>query len=619
MENKQIPRELISKIIADANIVDVISEFVNLNKKGNNYVGLCPFHEDSSPSFTVSPQKQIFKCFPCGAAGNVVTFLERFKNWNFIQAVEFLAQKQGNDFDFSAYKNNRQINTYSQEDLEIIDLLSVTNSFYKVQLLTSPQAQEYLKSRNLDDAALRDKFDIGFAPKSKTLEYLKSLNYSSGSMLKAGLINSDLHELFWDRVTFGIRNQYGDLVGFSARSIQKDPQAKYVNSPATKLFNKSQILYNYHNAKESIQSKKEVIIVEGFMDAIALYKAGIPNVVALMGTALTKEHLNLIKNNKVILFLDNDNAGIDAALRTTAILLQNNFTVSLIDNHYSKDADEILNTYGSDVLVDLIKTQRVSAINFVYDKLKIKYKVAEIKDYEVFSQFIQVLSNYLTLFDIDQQKYIASLLEKEFNYVLDIALSPHHSAGSNTQNNITQVDFRTTPNYAKKIELLTNQTRFNLLVKAMGNPNILQILKNNKDVAIIFSKPENIKNLFEQTLNLDDSLSENQVFEIIHSQASELLERIDFNKEINNYIIKEFIQNKFKEIQCIDGCSIPLQPLIAEQVDEWNKFKNFLYPEEKGLKAPGYIQDQIALLQKYNKEIKQLQIPSDKSKADGED
>ncbi|MHA3859331.1 DNA primase [Mycoplasma sp. Z463D] len=599
MESRRIPTELVNQIITSSNIVDVISEFINLTKKGNNYVGICPFHEDSTPSFTVSPQKQIFKCFPCGASGNVVGFIQRIKNWNFIQAIEYLAQQAGITYDFSSYKNNENISTYSQETLELIDLLSITNSYYKVQVLTSQPALEYLKHRGLDDIALREKFDIGYAPKNKTLEYLKSLNYDTSLMLKAGLINNDLHELFWDRVTFGIRNEFNELVGFSARSIEAHPAAKYVNSPATELFNKSKILYNFNNAKEAIASKKEVIIVEGFMDAIALYKAGITNVVALMGVALTKEHLNLIKNNKVILFLDNDAAGIDAALRTVKLLLENNFSVSLIENNYSKDADEILNTYGAETLVDLIKNSQVSAVNFIYEKLKLKHKVDEIKDYEAFSKFILVLKSYIDLLDYEQQKYIASLLLSQYNYTLEIKVSENHPVYEFYNPNNFTTDYKNTRNYQEKLNLLTNQNRLALLIRAMSNENILELLKSTSDVGLLFVKPENIKELYEYTIKLENKQDADAIFAKIKDSINSMLNTIDNDSEINNAIIKDYIDENIQQAQIKNGSSIPLQPILSEQVTEWEKFKNFLYPETGNIPVPTYIQDQISLLIKY--------------------
>ncbi|MFV8459236.1 DNA primase [Mycoplasma sp. CR] len=601
MENKRIPTELVNQIITNSNIVDVISEFINLTKKGNNYVGLCPFHEDSTPSFTVSPQKQIFKCFPCGASGNVVGFLQRLKNWNFIQALEFLAQQAGIEYDFESFKERAQTHLYSQETLELIDLLAITNSYYKVQVLTNPPALEYLKVRKLDDATIREKFDIGYAPKNKTLEYLKSLNYDTGLMLKAGLINSDLHELFWDRVTFGIRNEFNELVGFSARSIEAHPVAKYVNSPATDLFNKSKILYNFNNAKEAIASKKEVIIVEGFIDAIALYKAGFENVVALMGVALTKEHLNLIKNNKVILFLDNDNAGIDAALRTIKILWEHNFVVALINNNYSKDADEILNSYGTEVLVDLIKNSQISAVNFIYEKLKLKHKVDTLKDYEAFSKFIQVLKSYIDLLDYEQQKYIASLLQSEYNYTLLIKQQQPETHYDTYNPNYNNVNYKQSRTYQDKIALLTNQNRMAFLIRAMSNENILDLLKSTSDVALIFAQPENIKDLYEYTVTLENQQDANAIFNKIKDELNLMLNTIDTDEQTNELIIKEYIAENVNQAQVNNGSSIPLQTVLSEQVAEWEKFKNFAYPETGKIPVPTYIQDQISLLINYKR------------------
>ncbi|SJZ42714.1 DNA primase [Mycoplasmopsis verecunda] len=595
MENKRIPSELVNQIISNSNIVEIISEFISLSKKGNNYIGLCPFHEDSSPSFTISPQKQIFKCFPCGASGNVISFLEKIKNWNFIQSLEFLAQKQGIEFDFTSFKNDDKTKYYSQETVELVDILSIANYFYKVEVLKSTSANEYLKKRKLDDLNIREKFDIGYAPKNKIVDYLKKLGYDSNLMLKAGLINSELNELFWDRITFGIRNEYGDLVGFSGRTLDSSSTSKYVNSPATHLFNKSKILYNFNNAKDNINSKKEVIIVEGFMDAIALDKAGIHNVVALMGTALTKEHLNLIKRNKVILFLDNDTAGIEATLRTLKLLLENGFSASVINNTYLKDADEILNNYGKETLIDLINNNQVSSVNFIYEKLKAKHKVDQIQDYESFSKFIQILQAYINLFNDEQKEYISSLLSKEFNYSLKYQLKENQ----NIYHEIPQkqnIDFRNTQWYRNKIELLANQNRLSLLIRAMSNQYILEIIKATNDVSLLFTKPDSIKNLYEYTIQLNEVKDPNEIYKMIYPELNIMLNSIDYNDEINAKIIKEYVNDTVLEANKLSSFTIPLQPYAIEQVAEWEKYKNILYAGANANAVPPFIQDQISLL-----------------------
>ncbi|WP_334687518.1 DNA primase [Mycoplasmopsis cynos] len=303
MDFKKINEEILNSI----DIVNLISSYISLTKKGNNYIGLCPFHQDTTPSFTISPIKKIYKCFSCSESGNAITFVKKYLNKNYYQSLEFLAKELNLNYDFSAFLNSH-LPQMTDEELEITEALNVVNAFYKIQIFKNSKAQEYLASRNLLDDELRKKFDIDYAPENELIEYFsQNTELDKKILFQAGLINDNFKEIFKNRITFGIRNSY-NIVGFSARVLNNQQKPKYLNSPETKLFNKSQILYNFFNAKEHIEKNKEVIIVEGFMDVIALDKVGIYNSVALMGAALTLEHLQLIKKYQIALFLDNDEA-----------------------------------------------------------------------------------------------------------------------------------------------------------------------------------------------------------------------------------------------------------------------------------------------------------------------
>ncbi|RIV16715.1 DNA primase [Mycoplasmopsis gallopavonis] len=433
---KFIPKEIIDEIKNNINIVDLISESIPLNKKGNNYLGLCPFHQDTKPSFTVSESKGIYKCFACGESGDSIKFLTKYKGISYIDALEVLAQKIGLNFDFQAIKKTRVIQRNEQDEATLW-ILDTTNNFYKSRVILSKEALSYLKTRKLDEIVIRDKFDIGFASQNEIVDYFKKINVSQEQLVQAGLLNSEFNHIFWNRITFAIRNEFGEVVGFSARALNQTSSAKYINSPETHLFKKSHLLYNYQNAKEAINSKKQIIIVEGFMDVIALYRAGIENVVAIMGTALTKDHLKLIKNHEVIMFLDGDNAGINATIKSIKTLLASRNTVNVVINNLGKDPDEILNHFGKEKLINLLHENQKSAPDFAYDFIVKKHNLDQKIDFNNINAAASELINLFSDANEDIRNYINAKFEHKFNTKLTFK-STNFNLENNLWNNFTQ-------------------------------------------------------------------------------------------------------------------------------------------------------------------------------------
>ncbi|VEU70234.1 DNA primase [Mycoplasmopsis glycophila] len=531
-----IPKEFINSIQKQSNIVDVISEFLSLQKRGNNYIGLCPFHQDNTPSFTVNEAKQIYKCFACNESGNVVTFLTKMKGYSFIEAIEFLAQKLNIDFDFESYKKSN-ISKYNEQDLEIIETLSLANNFFKTKVLTSKSAKDYLNKRKLDDISIRNQFDIGYAKNNSLITYFEKSNISEKQLIEAGLLNSDLRQLFWDRITFGIRNEYGDIVGFSARALNNS-QAKYINSPETHLFKKSELLYNYHNAKNEIQAKKSIIIVEGFMDVIALYKAEIFNVVGLMGTALTQKHIRLLKKYEVNLFLDNDNAGQEATFKSIEILFKANISnVKIIINHLSKDPDEILQNEGKEKLLEILQNKK-SAVDFIYDFLLRKFNLLDHIDFDLVQKAANELIRIFSYSSDEIQNYIAEKFYKETNYKLLFVnkqiqdeLVPNEIPDyvlNEAPSHFDQYYFKTEldQKYAKKVsksiiasvaEKLHKPLNFTLLIYLIKFPRIYESLIENESKDAIYALLADDLDIF---LNIEE------YYENINSQTPSLREAI---------------------------------------------------------------------------------------------
>lgn len=383
----------IDNIRASANIVDVISSYLPLTQRGKNYFGVCPFHEDHSPSMSVSTEKQIYKCFSCGASGNVFTFVKDYENVSFMEAVKIVADKCGINFIAKSAPVKTMNNNYKKE-YEIMDLAL---KFYQNNLNTElgNAAKQYLLDRKLTETTIKE-FDLGLAlDKEYSLnKLLLNKKYEIEDLLELGLINRNgeyINDTFKNRIIFPIHNLEGNVIGFTGRIYEKSDQAKYMNSKESKIFKKGQILFNYHRAKNEIKKKKEVIIVEGNMDAIRMYTSGIKNVIALMGTSLTKDQVEIIKNlrAKVILMFDNDDAGEIATYANGNILASAGIEPFIVRLSGEKDPDEYIIKNG----VDAILTNIRSPISFLDFKLKYLRKNKDLKNTNDLVEYIKEMIN----------------------------------------------------------------------------------------------------------------------------------------------------------------------------------------------------------------------------------
>lgn len=361
----------LENIRKNANIVDIISSYIPLTQKGKNYFGVCPFHEDHSPSMSVSEEKQIYKCFSCGASGNVFTFVSEYENVKFIDAVKIVAEKCGLIFKGTA-KAKSKVKT-NKAEYEIMDL---SLKYYQNNLNTElgKSAKEYLNIRKLSNEDIKE-FDIGLALDNNHPLHSILINkkYNIETLVNLGLVNRNgkyLNDVFTNRIIFPIHNLEGDVIGFTGRIYRNEDkeQAKYLNSRETIIFKKGQILFNYHRARKEIARKKEVIIVEGNMDAIRMSSSGIKNVIALMGTSLTKEQVEIIKKlrAKIILMFDNDKAGETATYANGNILVSAGLNPFVVRLSGEKDPDEYIIKNGIEAILDNIK----NPISFLEFKLK---------------------------------------------------------------------------------------------------------------------------------------------------------------------------------------------------------------------------------------------------------
>lgn len=344
--------DLIEEVRQKNDIVDVISGYVKLQKKGSSYFGLCPFHNEKSPSFSVSRGKQMYYCFGCGAGGNVFTFIMEYENYSFVEAFKMLAERAGVDIPEVEYSKEAK----ERADLKatLLEINKLAAKYFYAQLKTEQGklAHTYLTGRGLSEETITA-FGLGYSNKysDDLYRYLKTKGYKDELLVKAGLISVDerhgAHDKFWNRVMFPIMDVNNRVIGFGGR-VMGDAKPKYLNSPETEVFDKSRNLYGLNRARTS--RKPYFLICEGYMDVISLHQAGFTNAVASLGTALTTGHASLIKRyvNEVYLTYDSDEAGTRAALRAMPILKEAGITAKIIRMEPYKDPDEFIKNLGTE-------------------------------------------------------------------------------------------------------------------------------------------------------------------------------------------------------------------------------------------------------------------------------
>lgn len=360
----KISDELIHKIKDSNDIVDTIGSYLPLTQKGKNFFAVCPFHDDHSPSMSISKEKQIFKCFVCGHTGNSISFVQDYLGISFVEALEVLAKNA--HIDLKLDKKDNVNSPYK----DMYSLYNIALSYYKNNLNSKEgeEARKYLEKRKLDKDTI-NYFDIGLSLSGGLSEGL-SKKYSENLLEEAGLSNNG-KDVFINRIMFTIKDNEGNPAGFSGRKYDDSDAPKYVNSKETPIFKKGNILYNYYNAKNDIKKKKEIIISEGFMEVIRCHTIGIDNVVALMGTSFTKDHLAVIKKDKVdvVLNLDQDEAGKIATIQIGKLLMKEGISPTVIIFSKYKDADELIVYEGAEAFINAYE-KRVNFIDFELDYLK---------------------------------------------------------------------------------------------------------------------------------------------------------------------------------------------------------------------------------------------------------
>lgn len=434
------PPEVIDEIRSANDIVDVIGQYVKLKRSGSSYVGLCPFHNEKTPSFHVNADKQFFHCFGCGVGGDVFGFTMKYGNYSYPDAVKVLADR----VNYTLPEPEMTADIVKKRELKqsLYEIHKIAARFYYDQLISDNgrRAVEYLDSRQVKLGA-RKKFGLGYSPiaRGALYEELKNKGFSDYTILKSGLVtkkdNGVFYDKFFNRLMFPIIDVYGNIIGFGGR-ILGDGQPKYLNSPETDIFNKSRNLYNLNNAKQT--KLREFILVEGYMDAIAIYQAGFKNVVASLGTAFNENHAKVLKSyaDSVILLFDSDDAGVKAVLRAIPVLKSSGLKIKVLQVHDAKDPDEFIKKFGSSEFGELLRTAK-NHIIFQAEYLRKKYNFDIIDDRISFSKDI---ANLLSA--VDSPIEISAYL-KEISKISQIDLESIQNEISKLNNGVSVVRMAT--------------------------------------------------------------------------------------------------------------------------------------------------------------------------------
>ena len=407
-----IKKESIENLKNNLDVVDIVSQYIELKKSGANFKACCPFHGETTPSFVVSPAKQIYHCFGCGVGGDSIKFVMEYEKLTYPETIEKLASM--NNFTLEYEENSSE----KKQDTRVIEEV---NKFYQKLFVSNPTVKDYIHQRGISDFSV-EKFEIGYAPISAdTINFLKSNHYNLTDAIDLGIIDTGtngLYSRFIERITFPIYSISGKLVGFGGRTITGH-NAKYVNSPQTKLFNKSKLLYGYQIAKEHIYKKNQIIVCEGYLDVIMLHQAGFNTAVATLGTALTADHLPLLRRGepKVILAYDGDKAGLAAAFKASVMLSQSEFEGGVIIFADGMDPADMVNKNKVEELNEIFANP-ISFTPYAIDYIISKYDINDANQKQkALIESNEYLKSLGLIYQDEYKRYLAQKLNIRENLI----------------------------------------------------------------------------------------------------------------------------------------------------------------------------------------------------------
>ena len=523
---EKIPYDVILDIKSKVNIVDVISEYLPVEQKGKNYFAICPFHDDHNPSMSISPEKQIYTCFVCGASGNVFNFVANYEKVSFVSAVKKVAQKAGINLDINVKDDYKPRDTKYDKYYKMFD---ITNKYYQnnIKSVYGKKAIEYLHNRKINDDVINE-FEIGLSMNDNNVsKLLEKKGYDVNELIDIGLCGKKdnfVYDIFRNRIMFPLYNLDGKPVGFSGRIYNGEEDSKYVNSKESIIFKKGNLLYNYHRALTHAREKHQIIVVEGFMDVIRLYTIGIKNVVATMGTAITKEHANLLMklSKNIVLCFDGDKAGEKATISALDALEKIGITPKIIRLEDNLDPDDYIIKKGSDAYL----THLNNPMSSVVFKINIDKSKTNFNDYNEISAYLKNVSKELEKID---DKVVYELTVNK--------LSKETGVSCDTINDMV----KSIPK--NEVKVITKRTSLKKDKYQKAEEYLVHYMLRNVDAVLIYQN--NVSYLNDPMLS---------------KIAMEILEFYEINRYINITDFTVFLEDKIDLIEkslIIDDLSLP--------------------------------------------------------------
>ncbi|OUR74467.1 DNA primase [Arcobacter sp. 31_11_sub10_T18] len=480
-----ITKSSIENLQNHLDVVDVISQFLEIKKAGANFKACCPFHGEKTPSFVISPSKQIYHCFGCGVGGDSIKFVMEYEKLNYPEALEKLASMVNVQLEYDNKNEKKQ-------DIKVLENI---NQYYQKLFVSNNTAKQYILNRGISEFSI-EKFEIGYAPASSdTINYLKNNFLNLADAKDLGVIDTGtngLYSRFIERITFPIHALNGKIVGFGGRTITGH-NAKYVNSPQTKVFNKSRLLYGYSLAKEKIYKNNQIIITEGYLDVIMLHQAGFDNAVATLGTALTADHLPLLKRGepKVIVAYDGDKAGLNAAYKASVMLSHSEFEGGVVIFGEGKDPADMVQEGKVEELNTMFNNSQ-NFIPFVIDSIVNKYDLTEpLNKQKALKETNEYLKTLNPIYQDEYSRYIASKLNVNEKFIKVQNINQSRNEIDLSQVNIGELCIiKSILDNPTRLEMVLDRVEstmfeyhkneFDMLLNDIDNPSLRGILLNER-------------------------------------------------------------------------------------------------------------------------------------------
>ena len=572
----RIPQETINRINDTADIVDVVSKYVDLKKRGRNFFGLCPFHNEKTPSFSVAPDKGIYHCFGCGNGGNAVNFIMEYEKISFVDAIQELGGQLGIDVEFSGDNKSKE---FFHALYEIHNLAA--NLYHKTLFSDKgKKAKQYLLDRGIDENLIK-LFKIGFAPKNSKflLESIKAKQYKKDVIEKSGLFgfsNSEIYDRFRSRIMFPIFNTSNKVIAFGGRVFGVDDPAKYMNSPETPLYHKSEIFYGLNLSRDIIRKENYAILVEGYTDVIQLFQAGIKNVIAVSGTAFTEQHVNQIRRltSKVFLAYDGDSAGTNATLRAGYALLKGGVEPKIIEIPDNLDPDEWVKKEGPTVFKSNGIDKAIGVLNFQLKSSNFS-QVSSVEKSNIIKDILSVVNKIQD--PIIQQNLVKGLAqaagveENQIIHMLSKQATRYRSRQTIDENDKPSRLFSTVNGKAELgiIQVLSgNNDEAKILLKEKLDVNKIETLQIKKLVEILLKS--NKVNPAEIISHFEDQDEREIISEVLmlDDQTSEHLEMAkDCLTTLSKISVKEKIKQLRLEIREMEAAGKNTNELMIKVVE----------------------------------------------------